>query len=401
MIMAISCVTLIMALAMEVMYDSTVEYTVNSQALNRLKAYYAARSGMEISLLRIKIYQTVKGQMSANNPMMQQIGPMLDLIWKFPFAWPLPAPDALNSVDKDTFGKLAGESMMDAAYACDIRDEGSKLDLNDLISPSKTLRETTKKRLIQIFEQRLEEDEEFKKKYGNARFEDDVVNPIADWMSDKNTGISGGDKRQNYGELNRDREYYPPNRGFRTLDELRMVAGMNEDFFEILAPRVTIFGMRGVNPNVANKETLKSLDPGITDEVVTKIMSRRDDPERGPFRDAGDFWNFVQTDAAARLTSQDPKKEIPLSFETLTSFRVKVTGEYGGAIREIEAVVFDVEKTAEKIKSFVDKDKQAANPQAGTSGTPGATGTPKAAAPAQKANSPSKGPPRIVYWSER
>lgn len=403
MILAVSAVTLIMYLAMEVMYDSTVEYTVNAQSLNRLKAYYAARSGVDLSLLRIKIYQSVKGKMG-NNPAFASYAPMIDMIWKFPFSWPLIPPEGLNSVDKEAFGDFSAESLMDASYSVGIEDEGSKLDINDLVSPSKTLRELTKKRLLQIFQQKVEEDEDFQRKYGNTRWEEDVINPIADWMSDKNTSVGGGDKRQGYADLNRDGDHYPPNRGFRTLEELRMVSGMREDFFALLAPRITIFGMRGVNPNVANKETLKSLDPGINDEVAGKIISRREDQEKGPFRDAADFWSFVQGEAGARLTVTDTK-EIPLSFETLTSFRIKSSGEFGGAVREIVAIVLDVNRTAANIKKFVDEDKkneagqqQPQNPTNPGSRAAGGTGQPNQQ---NQQVSPSKGPPRIVYWAER
>ncbi len=272
LMIAISCIMLIMYFAMEISYDSNVEYIVNSQGLNRIKAYYAAKSGMQLSLLRIKIYQQAQSKFSA------QLGnsPMLEQIWKFPFAWPMPIPDELSAVDKDSFKKITKESSMDANYFVTIEDEGSKIDLNDLNSPSKALQESTKKQLLNIFIQKVKDDEEFGRVYSNTRF-DELVNNIADWMSPKAQSLNGGDKRQKYGDLNQavQSDYYPPNRGFRTLAELHMVPDMNDDFYALLEPRITIYGMKAINPNLATKEVLKSLDPAITDELVADIIKRR------------------------------------------------------------------------------------------------------------------------------
>ena len=46
---------------------------------------------------------------------------------------------------------------------------------------------------------------------------------------------------------------------------------MKDEFYDLLEPRVTIYGMKGINPNLANKEVLKSLDPGMTDEAIAAI----------------------------------------------------------------------------------------------------------------------------------
>ncbi|MEK2645097.1 type II secretion system minor pseudopilin [Bdellovibrio sp. BCCA] len=395
LMIAIAAIMLIMYFAMEVSYDSNVEYLVNSQGLNRVKAYYAAKSGMQLSLLRIKIYQQAQDKFGA------QLGnsALLDQIWKFPFAWPLPIPDELSAVDKDNFKKIFKESSMDASYIATIEDEGSKIDLNDLNSPSKSLQESTKKQLLNIFEQKKQEDEQFARDYSNTRF-DELVNNIADWMTPKATSLNGGDKRAKYGELNQlsQSDYYPPNRGFRTLAELHMIPGMTDDFYNLLEPRVTIYGMKGINPNLATKDVLKSLDPGMTEEAVTAIIKRREtESEGGPFKcdkDGGsaDFWNFVQQNTRVRLMG-DPK-DIPLTCDTVMNFKIKSTGEFAGATREITAIVMDLNKSATKIKSFTDKEKQP-DPNDKNKTDPNQKNQ-----QAQKDKIP-KGPPRIVYWNER
>lgn len=387
LIMAITCVLMISFIAMEVSYDSLVEYNVNVNSLNRLKAYYAARSGVELSLLRIKTFQQASSQFG------KQLGgqsEMLDQIWKFPFAWPVPLPDALSSVEKDSIKSTLKESIMDASYVVTIEDEGSKLDLNDLVSPSKALQESTHRRLLDIFQNKLKNDEEFQRKYGSYRF-DELVNAIADWQSKSRTSVNGGDKRSGYRDYP---ENFPPNRGFRTVQELRLVAGMNEDFFELLEPNITIYGMKAINPNQASKELLKSLDPEINDEIANAIIKRRDTPnEGGPFKNKEDFWGFV-TGRGARLS--DKAELTPLIFDKVINFRIKSTGEYAGVSREINVVVMDLQTVASTLKGYVDKEKAQANPPAGPT-TPNPTASP---AQSQTPALP-KGPPRVVYWGER
>lgn len=387
LIMAITCVLMISFIAMEVSYDSLVEYNVNVNSLNRLKAYYAARAGVELSLLRIKTFQQASSQFG------KQLGgntEMLDQIWKFPFAWPVPMPDGLNGVDKDQIKTALKESIMDAAYVVTIEDEGSKLDLSDLASPSKVLQESTRQRLLDIFQNKLKDDEEFQRKYGSYRF-DELVGAIADWQTKLRTSSTGGgDKRAGYRDYP---ENFPPNRAFRTIQELRLVAGMNEDFYELLEPAITIYGMKAINPNQASKEVLKSLDPEINDEIANAIIKRRDNPnEGGPFKNKDDFWGFV-TGRGARL--RDKAEETPLIFDKVVNFRIKSTGEYAGVSREINVVVMDLQNIATTLKGYVDKEKQQQQQQ-----QPNPSPSPQKPAQSQSPQLP-KGAPRIVYWGER
>ncbi len=393
LIMAVTTVVLISWIAMEVSYDSLVEYNVNSASLNRLKAFYAARSGVELSLLRIKTYQQAQAQFG------KQLGSsadMLDEIWKFPFAWPVPIPPDLNAVDKDAINKAVKESVMDASYTVTIDDEGSKIDLNDLVSPSKALREAARRRLLQIFEGKSKTDEAFQKKYSGYRF-DELINAIADWQSDKREGAGGsGDKRGIYRDYP---ENYPPNRAFRTLQEVRLVPGMSEDFFEILEPAITIYGMKAINPNQTTKEVLKSMDAGITDEIADEIIKRRSDINLGgPFKNKDDFWGFV-VQKGARLG--DKAEETPLIFDKVFNFRIRSTGEYAGASRELNVVVMDLQNVATALSDYVEKEKQQQqnnNPNQNPQNNP-ASGQQN---PAQSQTPPlPKGPPRIVYWGER
>lgn len=400
LILAITSLMFMVYIATEVTHDSAVEYIVNSQELNRLKAYYAARNSMQIALLRIKLYEQAT-QMSLPEAFASQI----DQIWKFPFSWPLPVPSDLNSVDKDTMSEVSSKSLMDATYTHTIEDEGSKIDINDLASPSKVLREITKKQILNIFTQKLDTDDNFRNNYQSTNFED-LVNKIYDWMSDSNEAASGGDKKSEFSALG---EGYPPNRGFRTLEELRLVPGMTDEFYDLLAPRVTIYGMKAINPNTASKEVLMSLDPGLTEQAVNEAIERRDNPDKGgPFKGRtsqeclNDFKSVVER--GSRLSPDFD--QIPMICNKVINFRIKAIGIYGSGKlavqRTITAVVMDISASAKQIKGFVDKEntppQNPANPA--NPATP-AQGNPAGPTAGNQTQEPlPKGPPRVVYWTE-
>lgn len=385
LMVAVSSVALMIWIATEVMYDTTVEYNVNAHELNRLKAYYAARGAVELGLLRIKIYQNVKTKLAGQNT--QAMAPYIDQIWSFPFQWPFPAELLGTSVDAENSEEKAQESLMDTQYTLSISDEGSKIDLNDLVSPSKVLRENAEKMLKNIFEEKIINDDTFRRQYGTFKF-DDLINSMKDWMSSTWTSQIGGDKRTYFGEYNT--QELPPNRGFRTIGEMRLLPLMDDTLFEILQSRVTIYGLKGVNPNTATSAALQSLDIGITKAIADRIIEER---EKAPFSDANSFFTFV-TQEGARMQARSGQ-ELPLTFETMTSFRVTAHGQFGNISRSITAIVVDINSTAARIKEFVDKEKtETQEPQPGT--------PPPGGQPAKKTTQTlSKGPPRIVYWFEQ
>ena len=400
LILAMMSLMFMVYIATEVTRDSAVEYIVNSQELSRIKAFYAARNGMQMALLRIKIYQQ-----ATRSSIPESYMEIIDRIgWRDPFFWPLPIPKDLNAVDSDSYKEANSASLMDSTYAHTIEDEGSKIDINDLVSKSKVLRDITKKQLLNVFEQKVTNDEEFRTEYQNTRF-DELINRIYDWMSDSNTGADGsGDKRSAFSQLGAG---YPPNRGFRTIEEVRLVPGMTDVFFNLLAPRITIYGMKAINPNTASKEVLLSLDSGLTEAAVDAAIERRSDPDKGgPFKGSGEeciknFKEFVDNRDGTRLAKEFD--QIPMVCSKVFNFRIKSNGMYGSGKfalqKNITAIVLDVGKSASQIRTFVDKEKQAEAP-----GAPGRTTPPPPAAGSTSgavAQDPlPKGPPRIVYWTE-
>ncbi len=396
LMMALFCVMIIIYLASEMTYETNVEYLVNSQSVNRIKAHYAALAGVEISLLRIKIYQKVVAQFGKN---LKGQASMLDTIWQLPFAWPPVVPTEVSAVDQDMIKSVVKDSYFDAQYVVTIEDEGSKIDLNDLASPSKALRDSTRAQLVNIFKNRHENDPEWSVEHKDLKYEE-IIDNIADWVDDDRLSKTGAEESSLYDRLGSETPF-PPNRAFRSIGEVRMVAGVTDEFYDMIAPQVTIYGMKAINPNYATKDVLMSIHPKITTKVADEIIKRRDNAnEGGPFKEGNedaDFYGFLQQQGV----SVDKGERVPLTYDFVANFRIKSTGTFGNASKSIEAVVYDTNAATAKVAAAVKKEKpedQTKKPPDTT--TPGAPTTSGKTENQQSTPQPAKGRPRIVYWYE-
>src|SRR5690606_29884 len=173
------------------------------------------------------------------------------------------------------------ESQFQGQYIGHITPEDAKLDITDLVSPSEVIASTTRNQILEIFQSKMEEDEDFRNRYYGFNFQE-LVFQIIDWMDEGDESLLGGSERAYYRDFNS--EDIPPNQPFKTQEELMMVHGMTNELYQLLTQRTTIYGIKGLNVNQADKNMLMSLDPQITEEIVAEILERRADPELGgPF----------------------------------------------------------------------------------------------------------------------
>jgi general secretion pathway protein K len=404
LLMALVALSLLYFLAMEVSYDTTVDFVVARQQVSRIKAYYAAKSGIELSLLRVMLYKQAVATMGSS------LGPnmsMLDPIWSFPLMWPptlaLEGSKA-TGVDQDMMKSTVAESLMEAQYTTTISPEGGRIDINDLGSDVKGLKQLMINQVLRIFASEVEHNEDFQKKYSGYNFQQ-LVNNIADYIDEDSEGLNGGDETSAYRDLPDNDIKMPPNRALRTLDELHQVAGMTDDFYNVLASRVTVFGTKGINVNYAPKEVLMALDPSMTEMAVDKAITRRSDPKQGGFfKDDNDFYGFLQGYGDNTRAMQEAK--IPLLYDMEFNFRIVSTGLSANVRREITAVTYDYPNLAQRLVDILNKQDQSTTPApapdaAGKTGD--ATKTSGSATGATGSNQKIKaatGRPTVVYWEE-
>jgi general secretion pathway protein K len=397
LLIALFAFSLLSFIAIEVAYDTSVEHVVSSQQVNRIKAYYAAKAGVEISLLRIMLYKQVVATVGDQLPSKG----MLDPIWAFPF---MPAAgDGVSEVDKSMIGSAVKESIFEGQYATTITPEGGRIDINDLGSEVQVLKKAMMTQVQKVFETEVENNEEFADKYRGYRWDELVAN-IADYIDEDKEATLGGDESAPYRD-HEDKDYeMPPNRPLRTVDELHQIGGMKDDFYKVLAPKITVFGTKGINVNYADKDVIKALDITMTEEAVAKIIERRSDVKLGgPFKDDADFFNFASQFNVNTKAIQEAK--VPLLYDVEYNFRVVSTGISSNVKREITAITFDYENLTERymemLKRQEDEDKKARGETPPADPPPedkDGDGKPDPS-PAKKLKAP-KGRPTVVYWEE-
>jgi general secretion pathway protein K len=391
---ALFMVMLITFIVNQVSFETAVEYTTNAQALHRVKAYQAAKAGVQISLLRLALYQKARAQFG------QDLGPnaqMLDFIYSFPLTWPLMAPGDLSSVDKDGFEAVNKTALMDATYSTQIQSE-DLLNINDLGSTVEAQRNRVRNHLIEILKGKVENDREWTDKHGNIPYEE-IVNNLQDWVDRDNQRVSGGSESEIYGRLREmdpdNKDTFPPNRHFRTLEEIRMVPGVTDAIFDLLKGGFSTFGPMGINPNYADEDALKSLHPQMTDEMVSKIMARRSNPDLGGrFDGVESFIDYLSRDLRLPI-SEEEGKQMPLRFTDPCNFRIESSGASGKSVVTITAITFDLncDQHALFLKWCQEQKDKGADEKKLPTGCRGDLTKSKPEA--------SKGPPRIVFWHER
>lgn len=349
LLLALFSLTMSIWVATEISYDSNVEYILASKKLQKLQAYYAAKSGANISLLRVFLFKkAVKTFASKSNIPASSFEP----IWSFPLAWPpsLYLPTEFSKEAKASFTEKEKKSFIKAQYTTSINIEDNKIDINDLVSPSKLLSTFSSQQLINIFTAEIENNEDFAKKYRDYNFIE-LVNNFTDWIDKNSESLNGGDEQSFYNKwfeqyrlAQDDTDYIPPNQSFKHISELRMVSGMNDDFFQLLMGKITLFGSKKINLNHIDMELLKSF-PWATPEVLSAFEEKLSSQS---FVNLEDFKNFLKD-----FELQDKVNTAIFSFDSGINFQIVSTGVVNNISYTIKLITYDLDETKERLSEIL------------------------------------------------
>ena len=362
LIMVLSTIVFVVLIIQETVFETQVEYRSAIAELNSLRAYYAAKAGMEVNILRVKSYIKV---IKSNNNIMNQMRPYIDLIWKFPFQWPPPIPKELDSITAEEFSKINNSSFMQkASFITFIEPESSKIDINDLASPIPSLRRWTYSvlyRLIHILRLKNKNLEEAISIKDIA----DVLNNIQDWVDPNTQQNERSTSESNLYE----QEGLPRNRSFVSMEELHQVASMSNILYTALEPFITVYGEKGLNVNTASSELLQALHEEFPVELAQEINALTSNPSNPVVFTQKTFLDFLNEKGFSYLDQHlippDPPKknqEDPLisyiHFDTPYNFRIESTGFAGDSQRTITATYFDTASFTNRFNKLMTAEKQ-------------------------------------------
>lgn len=335
LLLVLAVISIVIPLIQGVWMDSQIEYRFSRYRMNELQARYSAKSGVGLSLLRLYIFKGAEKSLSGQLESM--VRPFLDMIWSFPFVWPIPISEDLLESEKEEIQNLMNQSFLKGAYATSILPEDGLLDVNDLSSPLISLREFTYTALFNLLMDSLEEKPELRDRYDERDFEE-ILNNLSDWTDLDNDSQNGG--REDFLEEGK----RPLNRSFVSIEEIQKVPRVNREIFDILSPHITVYGAKALNINYSSMEILKALN--IPEMVAEQIVSRtkRDSIYYKPFVKRKEFCDFVDE---LNFSFCEALKETYntldiLRFSYPVAFRIKSSGEYRGSFVNREALLYDL-----------------------------------------------------------
>lgn len=154
-----------------------------------------------------------------------------------------------------------------------IDDLSGRINLNDLVSPTGAIDQTTRERLMRLLMV--------------LGITDVHVDALVDWVDPDEEPVSAyGAEDGQY--LMKDPPYRAGNQPFSSVTELRLIEGMTEETYRLLRPHVAALPVSGtgINVNMASAPVIRSLHQQITDAQAEAVVARREE-ER--FLTTGDF----------------------------------------------------------------------------------------------------------------
>jgi general secretion pathway protein K len=217
----------------------------------------------------------------------------------------------------DSWALLSGPlSIGEGIVFVSISDERSKLNVNDL-----ALSKDSNQRAAIILR--------FKRLFTALSIAPQLVDALVDRVDQDDVQERNGAESPYYEALKP--AYRTPNEAMQTLDELRLVRGMTDEYFQRLRRYITVYPIVSdgwININTADAIVIQSLHEKMTPAMAMEIVQAR------PFRALHDL---------DKLTRVEPiVKELRLinAYDVRSDyFAIRITAEIGGVTKKGQAVV--------------------------------------------------------------
>lgn len=380
----LAAMSILSVLVTEYVYVGQVNKRIAYEGLDQLKAFYLAKSGYKISLLRLKAYQIIKAYLKGNG-VDSVPNSVTDKVWSFPLFYPIPTEiPGLTPTQKESIEKFTKESNLEGNFSALIESESSKYNINSILksyayalpspspsptngsngnsasnndndtndpgarpSPSptptfnvETARQSLQDYLAQLLYTKFRDDRDFADLYRDLRVED-LMDSIVNWAD--STYESRKPKRD---------DITAKKAPFYSLTELRLLPEVDDALYDLLSGALTTSITPGVHLNSMKAETLSSLVPQLTKEEVTEFFKFRDAPDKdNTFKKVDDFYNWLSENSVAFKSNSGAIDDLKKSFEKRNilllidekTFRITVTAKIGTSEKVIQAWVELVE----------------------------------------------------------
>ncbi len=302
LVLALAVIALLVSLVVDFSYTMMVDLTLAANLRDEQKAFYVARSGVELA--RHLLQKDQKDNLN-------YVG--LDEDWAL-------LPEHPGFLSDDDEGK----------FKVTIEDEAGKIPINKLITKDNTGGNETNKGILGQLE-RL---------FAVLELDPELIDPIIDWLDTDSTARTSGAEDAYYQGL--PSPYHCKNGLLDSLDELLLVKGMTKEILygteekKGLIHFLTLYSDSNgkININTASAEVIQSLSDNIGKVTAQAIV---DYLKAKPFQETKEWCNVINTLTGSGESSicEDLKNQCDIK-SSYFSLRVE------GKVREIKKVIYTV-----------------------------------------------------------
>jgi len=379
----------------EITYTAQINQKLAYDRLDQVKAQALAKSGLRLSLLRIRAYSELKktiGKLSesagANAAMVDSVIPknMVEKIWAEPITIPFTGDiSSLPMEIKDALTKFRKDSSMEGKLYISIQAQSNKINLNSTLpafavtatpspaekktaGPTDTTpqpnagaggasasptpisydpeqaRQALGQQLKDTFQKRFEENEQFRDEYRNFRVED-LLDEILGWSD------------LAY-ESNREQSSTIPFKKapFYHISELNYLPSMDDTLYSLLSEQFNAGVASYINVNTIQESVLKAIVPQMTKEEVAKFFEFRDGggeerKEDNKFKNSDGLFKYLKEKVQFFSGSESRVTDLK---NLLTQRGIQLTTEESNFLIHIEATVQQTKKTLEAMVSIIE-----------------------------------------------
>jgi hypothetical protein len=316
--MVMSTILILTPIIINFTYDTSINKLKTMNKEDRFKAKLTAESGLKFAMARLRLYQEAYNFLQKNSSAKDMVKQeTLDLIWNFPFVYPIPVTEQMNAIQKNAIKEFMKETVLDGQLQLTIENISNKINLNKLrISllnlaiqendrinagkeePSEAEREenleyNAETQLFNAVKNAIEKKSETDDNF-NAQFYGIEISPL---INELRYFISDPESIEDTAGADRefvDKGIVPKRAPLTSFNELYTLPSWPDQILKLIENEFTVHGAIMIDLNKITDKLLKLLIPDITEEDIEEFFKYKNDPDDPKyFNSLDDFKNYI------------------------------------------------------------------------------------------------------------
>jgi hypothetical protein len=296
-----SVIAFIGVVSAEFSYNTNIDFAQAANARDDMRAYFLARSGMNLSRIVIKVQKDIidKYRKYLGDLQLADYLPMLVGIFGGSKAELKDFADAVGGIDVE---HIKGLGLPAGEFDIAVTTDDGRINVNCAHGTGPTVKQLETMLTAMVLPAGY--DRVFEERDADGQFTDrpTFVRAIIDFIDSDTAGYGASGQPEDYGYESRTPPYKARDNYLDSIDELQAVRGMDDRRWALFGNAFTIYGGCKVNVNAANDLNV----------ILSLIMQAAKDPNDPVLLDMTKLWRLAALTAQAR--------GMGYSFENLQKF---------------------------------------------------------------------------------